>query len=127
VRCVCIGQERILPIRYDPHAPFQERYVVDHDHLSPDLGARVIHDARLINRVMGYDMNTVEFAIRGGVPYAIDFMNTAPDFDPVSLPPIYFEWVVQHMADLVITRAQEAGTPLAPQWRAMLGTLPPAF
>ena len=26
-------------------------------------------------------MNTVEFAIRDGVPYAIDYMNSAPDFD----------------------------------------------
>jgi hypothetical protein len=127
VRCVCIGQERILPIRYDPHAPFHERYIVDHAHLSPALGTRVLHDARLINRVMGYDMNTVEFAIRGGVPYAIDFMNTAPDFDPVSLPPIYFEWVVQNMADLVITRARAVGSPLEPRWQSLLATLPPAF
>lgn len=127
VRCICVGQERVLPIRYNPHAPFHERYVIDHEHLSPELGERVLRDARLINRAMGYDMNTVEFALRGGVPYAIDFMNTAPDFDPVSLPPIYFEWVVQNMADLVILRAKERLATPAPRWDALLQTLPPAF
>jgi hypothetical protein len=76
---------------------------------------------------MGYDMNTVEFAICDGVPYAIDFMNTAPDFDPISLPPVYFEWVVQNMADLVIERAQAAGTPPEPRWQTLLAALPPAF
>lgn len=127
VRCICIGQERIMPIRYNPHAPFHERYVVDHEHLNPELGTRILHDARLINRAMGYDMNTVEFAIRDGIPYAIDFMNTAPDFDPVSLPPIYFDWVVRQMADLVIARAHAHGAPPEAHWRAMMDTLPPAF
>ncbi len=125
VRCICIGQERVLPIRYNPLAPFHERYVVDHNHLSPELGARVLHDALQINRAMGYDMNTVEFAVRGGVPYAIDFMNTAPDFDRASLPPIYFDWVVQNMADLLIARAKQAGTPPEPNWRVLMQTLPP--
>jgi hypothetical protein len=51
-------------------------------------------------------MNTIEFAIRDGVPYAIDFMNPAPDMDIYSLTPEYFEWVVTHMADLVIQLAR---------------------
>jgi hypothetical protein len=127
VRCICVGQERVLPIRYNPLAPFHERYVVDHRHLTAELGARILHDARLINRAMGYDMNTVEFAVRRGVPYAIDFMNTAPDFDRVSLPPIYFDWVVKHMADLLIARAQLAVTPPEPRWRALMQALPPAW
>ena len=50
-------------------------------------------------------MNTVEWAIKDGVPYAIDFMNPAPDMDVNSLTPEYFEWVVKHMADLVIDLA----------------------
>jgi hypothetical protein len=131
VRCACIGQELILPISYNPRAPFHERYVVDHEHLSPELGARVVHDAQLINRAMGYDMNTVEFAIKDGVPYAIDFMNTAPDFDPVSFPLFYFERVVEAMADLVIARAREAQANQreirTPVWRDLMEPLPPAF
>ncbi|UCC54016.1 MAG: hypothetical protein JSV68_08595, partial [Anaerolineaceae bacterium] len=56
-------------------------------------------------QALGYDMNTVEFAVRDGVPYAIDFMNPAPDMDIHSLTPTYFEWVVQHMADMVVDLA----------------------
>jgi hypothetical protein len=60
----------------------------------------------MICRAFGYDMNTVEFAVRDGIPYAIDFMNPAPDFDIYSLTPFYFEWVVDKMADLCIKLAK---------------------
>ncbi|MDQ3249276.1 MAG: hypothetical protein M3Q45_08720, partial [Chloroflexota bacterium] len=72
VRCICVGQENIMPIHYDPK---ERRYLVDNHYLTPKLGERVVNDARLINRAMGYDMNSIEFAIKDGVPYAIDFMN----------------------------------------------------
>ena len=52
-------------------------------------------------------MNTLEWAVRDGVPYAIDFMNPAPDMDINSLTPTYFEWVVKHMADMAIELAQK--------------------
>ena len=69
------------------------------------LRERVTRDCRTIVKALGYDMNTIEFAIRDGIPYAIDFMNPAPDMDIYSLTPAYFEWVVTHMADLVIKLA----------------------
>ncbi|HSP07315.1 MAG TPA: hypothetical protein VLR94_09065 [Acidobacteriota bacterium] len=103
VRCICLGREEILPIKYDPK---EKKYHVEHEHLSPELGERVVRDARTICKAFGYDMNTVEFATRNGVPYAIDFMNPAPDFDIYSLTPFYFEWVVQKMADLCIPLAK---------------------
>ncbi len=103
VRCMCLGQEEVLPMKYDPHG---RRYVVDHAHLSPELGERIVSDALKLVRALGYDMNTAEFAIRDGVPYAIDFMNPAPDMDINSLTPIYFEWCVKHMADMVIDLAK---------------------
>ena len=54
-----------------------------------------------LNQALGFDMNTVEFAVRDGVPYAIDFLNVAPDMDYHSVGPVYFEWVVENMARLV--------------------------
>lgn len=102
VRCICLGQEEILPIRYDPG---ERRYHVDHAYLTPAVGARVVADSLTLVRALGYDMNSMEWAIRDGVPYAIDFMNPAPDMDINSLTPHYFEWVVQHMADLAIRLA----------------------
>jgi len=99
VRCICIGQEEILPIKYDPR---ERKYHVEHDHLSQELGTRVVSDALKICRALGYDMNSIEFAIRDGVPYAIDFMNPAPDMDINSLTPHYFQWAVTKMADMAI-------------------------
>ena len=104
VRCLCLGQQYVLPMKYDPR---ERKYHVEHDHLGSELGARVVHDSLKLVRALGYDMNTVEWAIHDGVPYAIDFMNPAPDMDVNSLTPHYFEWTVRHMADLVIRLAKE--------------------
>ncbi len=112
VRCICLGQEEILPIKYDPRV---KRYHVEHEHLTPELGARIVEDSLTLVRALGYDMNTCEWAIRDGVPYAIDFMNPAPDFDIYSLTPTYFQWAVTHMADLAIRLAREP----RPQRRAL--------
>jgi hypothetical protein len=104
VRCICLGQEEVLPIRYDPR---ERRYHVDHGFLTPELGARIVDDSLKLVRALGYDMNSMEWAIRDGVPYAIDFMNPAPDMDIYSLTPHYFEWVVKHMADMAIRLAKQ--------------------
>jgi hypothetical protein len=104
VRCLAIGQEHVLPMKYDPR---ERKYHLDHAHLSPTLGARIVRDTLTLVRALGYDMNSLEWAVRDGVPYAIDFMNPAPDMDIYSLTPTYFEWVVEHMADLVIRLAKE--------------------
>ncbi len=119
VRCLCIGQEEILPMKYDPR---ERRYLVEHAHLSSDLGTRVVQDARTLVQALGYDMNSIEFAIRDGIPYAIDFMNPAPDMDVNSLTPHYFEWVVGRMADLAIKLALEP-RPQAKEmrWHALFG------
>ncbi|MGQ0550713.1 MAG: ATP-grasp domain-containing protein [Armatimonadota bacterium] len=111
VRCICIGRREVMPIRWDPRLYWTERYIVDHQHLTPELGARVVHDARLICEVLGYDMNTVEFAIRDNVPYAIDFLNPAPDFERVRIRDIYFGWVIEKLADLAIDYALGAERP----------------
>jgi hypothetical protein len=103
IRCMCLGQEEVLPMKYDPGA---RRYLVEHEHLSPELGARVVKDALTLVRALGYDMNSVEWAVRDGIPYAIDFMNPAPDMDVNSLTPTYFEWVVEHMAEMAIKLAK---------------------
>ena len=74
-----------------------------------------VKDALTLCRALGYDMNTVEFAVQDGIPYAIDFMNPAPDMDIYSLTPSYFEWVVEHMADLAIKLATAPRTRVGPR------------
>ena len=58
-----------------------------------------------LNHYLGYDFNTVELAIRDGVPYAIDFCNPAPDADLNSVGEDNFEWVVDTAASYAIERA----------------------
>ena len=102
VRCLCLGQEEVLPMHYDPKA---RKYIVDDDYLTPAMRERIIKDSRRLCGALGYDMNSLEYAVKDGVPYAIDFMNCAPDMDVYSLTPTYFEWVVKGMADLAIKLA----------------------
>ena len=65
-------------------------------------------------------MNTVEFAIRDDVPYAIDFMNPVPEAKPEVITPVYFTWLVQNLVDFSLKVAKEGrGTPFAfvrPPW-----------
>jgi hypothetical protein len=119
VRCFTFGKTDIMPVAYDPHL---RKYNVDHAYLAADLGERIVRDARTLNLALGYEMNTIEFAVEDGVPYAIDFLNPAPDFERDRITPHYFEIAVQKMAELAIDRALD-GQPHQswPQWSAMLG------
>ncbi len=119
VRCFTFGKTDILPVHYDPK---ERRYLVDHTYLTAELAARVVNDAQTINQALGYEMNTVEFAVKDGVPYAIDFLNPAPDFERDRITAFYFEHVVDKMARLVIDRALQ-GKALNPwpRWEEMLG------
>jgi hypothetical protein len=103
IRCLSLGQRDVLPMKYDPK---ERRYLVEHEHLSPKLGKRIVDDSLTLMRALGYDMCSLEFAVRDGVPYAIDFMNPAPDMDLNSLTPHYFDWAVKGMADLAIRLAK---------------------
>jgi hypothetical protein len=69
------------------------------------LHDRVVKDALTLCRALGYDLNTVEFAVENGVPYAIDFLNPAPDADLHSVGDDNFEWIVENMAQLAIDKA----------------------
>lgn len=102
IRCMCLGQEEVLVMKYDPNS---RRYM--HHDLSPELYERIHADCLTLVRAFGYDMNTAEWAVRDGVPYAIDFMNPAPDMDVNSLGYEFHRWCVEHMADLCIRLAKE--------------------
>ncbi len=124
VRCFTFGKTDILPVAYDPK---ERRYIVEHKYLSAEVGARVVKDAQTINLALGYEMNTIEFAIKDAVPYAIDFLNPAPDFERDRITPFYFEHVVEKMARLVIDRALHGNiTNTWPRWEEMLGLGAPA-
>ncbi len=113
VRCICVGREHVLPIRYNPRAPFHERYQI-HNPPVGRLRDQAIKDARTLVDALGYDMDTVEFAVRDDVLYAIDFLNPAPDFDNFSIKEENFGWVLDKMCDLVLSYARG---DTKPPWR----------
>ena len=101
-RCYVLGRERVRIMAYDPKAPFHERYVKNPPPMAADFEGRIRRDALALCEGLGYDMNTVEFAVRGGIPYAIDFMNAAPDADVHSVGQENFDWMVANMAEVLI-------------------------
>jgi len=126
VRCYCIGQEEVMIMPYDPRKAYLsgEQYINDPNYLSAELAARITGDVRTLCRALGYDINTVEFAIRDGVPFAIDFMNPAPDADLHSVGEFYHRWVTGAVTDLVFKRLSEPHAAPRYRWDALLNPEP---
>jgi hypothetical protein len=106
-RCYCIGCSDVLIMPYEPRNPHHLRYAVEGLNSKPELLERIHRDVLKLNHALGYDFNTVEFAVRDGVPYAIDFCNPAPDADRHSVGEKNFAWVLETAANMLIRKAQE--------------------
>lgn len=123
IRCICIGRDRILPIQYDPTRIGPTGLMgcyVEHekyDWMPKELHDRVISDAQKLNHALGYDMNSVEFAVRDGVPYAIDFTNPAPDMHIEHLGQKYFDIAVDWMVELATTAAKDPQKTMVETYR----------
>lgn len=105
-RCYCIDCQDVRIMQYDPRQPFHRRYVLDGPPVPQELLDRVHSDVLKLNKGLGYDLNTVEMAVRDGIPYAIDFCNPAPDADVHSVGQENFDWVVDAVSSMAIRRAQ---------------------
>jgi hypothetical protein len=104
-RCYCIGGKHVRIMPYEPRNPHHLRYVADFSP-TPELLKMMEGIVLRINHFLGYDFNTVELALRDGVPYAIDFCNPAPDAEVKSVGQENFDWVVETAANYAIERAQ---------------------
>jgi hypothetical protein len=126
VRCYCVGKEKVLIMPYDPSKPYLSgmQYVNVDDYLTPELHARVERDVKTICEALGYDLNTVEFAIKDGVPYAIDFMNPAPDAELASVGEYNHNWIVNAMTDFIFKKLEEGFETPAYRWSALLNPAP---
>jgi hypothetical protein len=126
VRCYCVGQEEVMIMAYDPRKPYLsgEQYVHDPDYLSPQLAERVRKDVRTLCTALGYDINTVEFAIKDGVPYAIDFMNPAPDAELASVGEFYHNWITNAVTQLIFQRLSEPREQSRYRWDMLLNPEP---
>jgi hypothetical protein len=126
VRCYCIGQQDVMIMPYDPRKAYLsgEQYIHNPTYLTPELAARVAKDVLTLNRGLGYDINTVEFCIKDGIPYAIDFMNPAPDAEIASVGEFYHNWLTKAVTDLVFRRLAEPRTENRYRWDSMLNPQP---
>jgi len=120
-RCYVVGQEKVRIMPYDPRRPHHERYLLNPPDYDKKLLKRVEKDALTLCRALGYDLNTVEFAVEDGVPYAIDFMNPAPDADLHSVGKESFDWIVEAVSDIAVRKAKSAPQLSSFHWGAFLG------
>jgi hypothetical protein len=105
-RCYSLDCLDIHIMQYDPRQPHHLRYVRNGPPVDPALLQKVHDDALTLNVWLGYDFNTVELAVRDGVPYAIDFCNPAPDAEASSVGEDNFAWIVEAAANMAIRKAQ---------------------
>lgn len=120
-RCYVVGQSEVRIMPYDPRRPHENRYVLDPPEYEEKLLKRVEKDALTLCKALGYDLNTVEFAVEDGIPYAIDFMNPAPDADLHSVGEESFRWIVDAVARLAIKKASaKTKQPPSMNWATFL-------
>ncbi|NOT93941.1 ATP-grasp domain-containing protein [Ferruginibacter sp.] len=105
-RCYCIGGKHVRIMPYEPRNPHALRYVADFKP-TPEKYKEMEDIVLRICHYLGYDFNTVELALRDGVPYAIDFCNPAPDAEVTSVGQENFDWVVETAANYAIEKALE--------------------
>jgi hypothetical protein len=116
-RCYCLGREEVHVMPYEPRNEHALRYQAAYAPLEPALHDRIVRDTLTLNRALGYDFNTAEFAVRDGVPIAIDFMNWAPDCERTSVGEENFQWIVEHAAKLLVSRVRNPRPRAAfPPW-----------
>ena len=105
-RCYVVGQEKVHIMHYDPEGAASRALCEKSCRLpTPSCCDRVVKDSLTLCRALGYDLNTVEFAVEDGVPYAIDFLNPAPDADIHSVGQANFDWIVNAVAEMAVTQS----------------------
>ncbi len=119
-RCYVVGQKEVRIIKYDPTLHHDQRYARETVIASKALEHRLRNDALALCGALGYDLNSVEFAIQDGIPYAIDFLNPAPVADAYSIGQENFEWLVESVASLAIDRALQPAAAPAYHWSEFL-------
>jgi hypothetical protein len=92
-RSLSIGPETMV-MRFQPDQPMHQRYQVDHDFLSPEVGAEVVTIGRLVNAFFRWEFNSCETLIKDGEVYPIDYANACPDVALTSLH-YYFPWAMK--------------------------------
>jgi len=108
VRAFVLGKKYVCPIKYIPE---KRQYICDHKHLTRNQGKYIVENSIKLCKVLDYDMNIVEWAIKDDVIYAIDFTDLVPEANPLSLNPFYYEWFIEHLTKVALEYALHPPRP----------------
>jgi len=121
-RCYCIGRKHVHIMPYEPRNAHHLRYKADFAP-TPEMLKTLEELCLKICNILGYDFNTIEFAVRDGIPYAIDYMNPAPDAERTSVQEENFQWVLNTTATFLIDLAKQGRqVPTEFHWSNFIGT-----
>jgi hypothetical protein len=93
VRSLSIGAET-MSMHFDPDAPMHERYSVQHDFLTAEVGREVVTISRLVNAFFRWEFNSCETLVKGDDVHPIDYANASPDVALTSLH-YSFPWAIK--------------------------------
>ncbi len=123
-RCYCIGKKHVRIMPYEPRNPHHLRYKAGFAP-TPEMLKMLEEYCIKICTMLGYDFNTIEFAVRDGIPYAIDYMNPAPDAERTSVQEDNFRWVLETTASFLIEQANLGrAIPQEYHWSSFIGKGP---
>ncbi len=98
-------------------------YSVDPGAFGPELLERIETYVRELNQALGYEINTTELLVKDGIPYAIDFLNFACDFDINSVGAQLAQMGVEKVSDYLIACVTDETSRLQRQdsvWRKLI-------
>lgn len=99
IRCLVVGKKEVMLHDYDP---VNHQSKGDDLDIEPHLEIQLRSESLKISKILGYDMNAIEFAITDQGPVIVDFMNPVPALNVNSLTEKQFDWAVEKMADFSI-------------------------
>jgi hypothetical protein len=92
-RALTIGPESMV-MHFRPDEPMHNRYKVDHDFLSAEVGAEAMTIAQTVNAFFRWEFNSCEMLVQGDTVLPIDYANACPDVAVTSLH-YYFPWAMR--------------------------------
>jgi hypothetical protein len=97
-----IGQESVMILRYS-HA--SGAYLPGILSKEEGWGKQLAEDALIISQQVHYDVNLVEFVVKGEDVYVIASSNPTPDIDRQLMSAEQFDWCIRKMVALAVERA----------------------
>ncbi len=94
-RSLSIGPETMV-MHFEPDRPMHDRYQIDHEFLTAELGNEVVTIGRLVNAFFRWEFNSCETIVKDSVVYPIDYANACPDIALTSLH-YYFPWAIRSL------------------------------